>query len=217
MAAVEKKSQRATAKSIFTRCINKLNNILDNNVTQAELVTPLFEKVNQCYETLEDAHNEYIAVATDINIEEHADGNAYMEKIDESHNKVVVRYSEFLKTAAKQEQLDVQEAKLQEDKRIREEHKTIEAEKKAAEELKLKEERAERFGTQKAQLLTSIAAFNRMTVSLKVNLKDVSGADRRREWDKVETEFSSLKSNLTQLVGIDHSLDVADVNKAFQD
>ena len=181
MAAAEKKSQRATAKSIFTRCINKLNNILDNNVTQAELVTPLFEKVNQCYETLEDAHNEYIAAATDINIEEHADGNAYMEKIDESHNKVVVRYSEFLKTAAKQEQLDVQEAKLQEDKRIREEHKTIEAEKKAAEELKLKEERAERFATQKAQLLSSTAAFNRMTVSLKVNLKDVSGADRRRE------------------------------------
>ena len=78
----------------------------------------------------------------------------------------------------------------------------------------MKEEPAEKF--QKAQLLTSIAAFNHMTVSVKDNLKDVSGVDKWRECKKVETEFSSLKSNLTQLVGIDHLLDVVDGNEAFQ-
>ena len=116
MAAAEKKAHRATAKSNFTRCINKLNNLLDKNVTQAELVTPLFEKVNKCYETVEDAHNEYIAAATDIDIEEHPDGTAYMVKIDETHDAAVVRYSEFLRNAAKQEQLELREAKLEEDK-----------------------------------------------------------------------------------------------------
>ena len=74
MAAAEKKAHRATAKSNFTRCINKLNNLLDKNVTQAELVTPLFEKVNKCYEILEDAHYEFIAAAQ-IDIETDADGN----------------------------------------------------------------------------------------------------------------------------------------------
>ena len=76
MAATEKKTQRATAKSNFTRYVNKLNNLLDSDVTQAELVTPLFEKVNKYYDHLEDAHNEFLAV-TDINIDEDADGVAY--------------------------------------------------------------------------------------------------------------------------------------------
>ena len=46
---------------------------------------------------------------------------AYMVKIDETHDAAVVRYSEFLRNAAKQEQLELREAKLEEDKRVREE------------------------------------------------------------------------------------------------
>ena len=76
MAAAEKKTLRAIAKGNFTRYINKLNSALDKDVSQAELVTPLFEKVNKCYEILEDAHYEFIAAA-EIDIETDADGNAY--------------------------------------------------------------------------------------------------------------------------------------------
>ena len=215
MAPAEKKTQRATAKSNFTRYVNKLNNLLDSDVTQAELVTPLFEKVNKYYDHLENTHNEFLAV-TDINIDEDADGVAYMEKVDKTHDAIVIRYSEFLKNATKQEQLDVREAKREEEERVREERKAMEAETKATEELRLKEERAEKFATQKAQLLTSIAAFKRMTLSTKDNITGISGVDKRREWEKIESDFMSLKNDLNQLVGIDPSFDVAAVNDTFQ-
>ena len=87
---------------------------------------------------------------------------------------------------------------------------------KEAEELRLKDERAERFATQKAQLLKNVATFQRMTLAVKDDLKDVSGAHRRREWEKVESEYSSLRGNLNEFVGIDPSLDATEVTNAFE-
>ena len=81
MAAVQEKKQRSLAKSNFTRNVNKLNSLLDNNVSQAELVTPQFDKVNESYELLEKAHQEFLNT-TDIDIEEDVDGFAYMEQCE---------------------------------------------------------------------------------------------------------------------------------------
>ena len=55
-----------------------------------------------------------------------------------------------------------------------------------------------------------------MTLSTKDNLADISGVDKRREWEKIESDFLSLKNDLNQLVGIDPSFDVAAANDTFQ-
>ena len=95
MAAVEERKRRITAKSNFTRSVNKLNKLLDS-VTQVEIVIPQFEKMNKCYEELEKAHDGFLS-ATDIDIETHKDGLAFMEDIDTNHEAAVVKYSGFLK------------------------------------------------------------------------------------------------------------------------
>ena len=91
MAAVERMEKRVTAKSNFTRNINKLNRLLDGEA-QVTLVTPLFEKMNRCYEELEKAQEEFLA-ETDIDIETDKDGIAFMEDIDKTHEASVLKYS----------------------------------------------------------------------------------------------------------------------------
>ena len=41
--------------------------------------------------------------------------------------------------------------------------------------------------------------------------------DKRREWQKLEGEFKSLKSKLVQVVCIDHSNDTSDISQIFID
>ena len=188
MAAVNEKKQRSLAKSNFTRNINKLNSLLDNNVSQAELVTPQFDKVNECYELLEKAHQEFLK-ATDINIEEDDDGFAYMEKCDETHATTVGRYSEFLRNEREQQLLVERTSKDDQEKREIENRRMVEQEMKATEQLKLTEERKQKFDSEKAQLTSGIAAFKRMSITMKDNLSEVSAADRRLEFGKVESEF----------------------------
>ena len=75
MATAQEKTKRVVAKSNLTRNINKLIKVLDVRAS-LDLVREQFRKVRDCYEKLEQAHEEYILVA-EIDISEDPDGIAY--------------------------------------------------------------------------------------------------------------------------------------------
>ena len=214
MAAVEAMKKRTTAKRNFTRNVNKLNNLLDG-IAQVEIVLPQFEKMNKSYDVLETAHDEFIS-AIDIDIEIHKDGLSFMEEIDVTHEATVLRYSKFLKDQTVTQHQNEREARVDEDTRAKDERKAIEEETRVAEELRLNQERQRKFDSEKSQISTNIATFKRMTINVKDSLNDVSLVDKRREWEKIESEFSSLKGRLVQFVGIDPTQNVDDINAAFQ-
>ena len=83
MVADQEKKKRTTEKSSFTRSINKLNKLFDANASLS-LVTEQFEKVKNWYDRLETAHNEFL-LATDIDIENDADGEAYVNESDSKY------------------------------------------------------------------------------------------------------------------------------------
>ena len=213
MADVEGKRKRTNAKSNFTRNINKLNKLLDN-VTQAALVTPQFEKVNKCYEELEKAHDEFLTVS-DIDIEVDKDGAAFMEEIDETHDAVVFRYSAFLKNDSDQQRVVERDAVEQEEIKAQENRKKIEEESRVAEEIRFAQEQKRKFDSEKTQLTLSIETFKRMTLNVKETLTDISVVDRRQEWQKVEAEYSTLKSQFLHVIGIDSTQDVTDITTSF--
>jgi hypothetical protein len=55
-----------------------------------------------------------------------------------------------------------------------------------------------------------------MTINVKDGLADISVADRRQEWEKVETEFSTLKQQLVRIAGIDHTQDMTQIRSLFE-
>ena len=214
MVAELEKKQRSTAKSNFTRNVKKLIGYLDNDVSQAEIVTPQFALMNECFELLEKAHQEFLN-ATDIDIDESQEGVAYMDSCDATHASAVARYSKFLSKVSDVQLALQKTAQDEQEKKEKETQRETEKEMKEAEQLKLTMERKLEFDTQKVQLESAITAFNCMVIALKDNLIDVSVTDRRRELEKVEKEYSSMKSRLTNLPGIDPTQDVAALNTAF--
>ena len=215
MAGVEEKKRRTSAKANFTRAQNKLNSYLEKDA-QAELVTPQFEKMNNCYEILEKAHELFLE-ATDIDIETEPDGITYMDSIDAAHESTVLKYSTFLKTSTEQQNQIQSDARADEDTKAKEARKTIAEEAEAAEERKLTQERQKKFESVKAQVSSNIATFKRLTLNVKDSLSDISMVDKTRKWQKVDTEFLSLKSLFVQLVGIDPSQNVDELKKSYEE
>ena len=213
--AQEEKKRRTTAKSNFTRSVNKLNSLLDKDVSQADLVKPLFEKVKECYDALEKAQQEFLE-ATDIDLDNDANGFAYMDDCDATHEAAVVRYSNFLKKETNEQLLFMEQTTKENQEKKEKERKDLEREKKEAEIIRLNEERKLRFDSERAQLSSSVAAFKQMTITIADNLAEVSVVDRIRELGKVEAEFSSLKNRMIVLAGIDPAQSVEDMNAVFQ-
>ena len=210
MAANQEKKKRTQALSNFTRNINVLHSLLDDTAPSV-LVNPQFEKVRNCWEKLELAHDDFIA-ATDIDIEAEKDGIAFMNGPDERHQDVLRRYSAYLKTDAERAQI-VQQNNADEDRAMAEENrKRIEVETRATEDLKYQEDLKKRFNSEKAELDSSIDTFIRLTLCLKDSLADASDVDKSREWQRIESEFSLLKNKMIQVVGIDHSQDVTEIS-----
>ena len=76
MTALAEKNKRTVSKSNLTRNINKLTKILDAEAS-IELVKEQFNKVRDCYNKLEQAHDEFL-LATDVDIDNDPAGIAYM-------------------------------------------------------------------------------------------------------------------------------------------
>ena len=106
MAEVEKK-RRSAALGGFTRSVNLLRSAIRTE-SPISVVTPKFEKVNDAWDKLEAAQDAFIE-ATDIDIDEHADGLKYLDAPTETFTKIVNEYSEYFKQVEKQDRDDVRE------------------------------------------------------------------------------------------------------------
>ena len=104
MAKLEKKI-RSQALSNFTRNVNSLISLLDCSAPSV-LVSPQFNKMKSCWES-------FIAT-TEIDIDTHQDGLAYLDEPGRKLGEVVSRYSEFLKQERESEKVERQK-KVEED------------------------------------------------------------------------------------------------------
>ena len=213
MDAVTAKKRRSAALSTFTRNEKALNALLDDD-SPKQVVTPQYEKLQACWNKLEEIHDAFIEVA-DGDIPE-----VDLNKLDEPNERylaVVKRYSTFLKTSDTVERTQLE----QKEKATRDAEealrKEVEAERRATEEEEQKAEMNVKFLSSKAELNTGIDAFSRLVASMTLNVGGVSDSVKREELSKVETEFNELKSQLVRLSGQNITVDKADINKNFVD
>ena len=208
------KRKRSSAKGTFTRQETHLTELLDLKSPMV-VVTPQYEKFLQCWNNLEEAHESFLAVE-DIDAETHDDGDAYLVDPSKRYRTVVNRYAEYLKSSAETDRAE--QKQVEESSRAVEEasRKQIEAEKKAAEAELQKQQQELNFASAKAELETSIEAFKRLAEGLKGSISQSSDSIKRRELEKVDAEFTSLKARLVTLAGVDHSKDIADVQEKFR-
>ena len=212
MADAEKK-RRSYALSNFTRSFNALNSLIDDSAPHV-IANPQFEKVKSCWEKLELAQESFIE-KTDIDIENDVSGLAFLDEPGERHSAALRRYSEYLKKEDVREKSEVQK-KTEEDRLLDWERRKRDAlELKVAESSKYEEGVRRKFESAKAEFVLTVDAFKRMNLSMKNTLADASDIDKRREWQKLEADFKSLKSKLVQVVGIDHSQDTSAINQMF--
>ena len=140
-AAAEKK-QRSIAKSNFTRKLNIIEQLITDEA-QSFLVKEQYDKMKACFEKLEDTHEAFINV-TDIDIDDHADGNIFMDDQQARYNDIVKKYSAYLKTS---------------DERERTQSKKKEEDDVAAVKAVQQQERKERVQTETTKLEVAIETF----------------------------------------------------------
>ena len=174
-AATTTKKRRSAALSTFTRNEKALNALLDDD-SPKQVVTPQFEKLQACWNKLEEIHDAFIEVA-DGEIPE-----VDLNKLDEPNERylaVVKRYSTFLKTSDTVERTQLE----QKEKATRDAEealrKEVEAERKATEEEEQKAEMNAKFLSSKAELNTGINAFSRLVASMTLNVGGVSDSVKR--------------------------------------
>ena len=199
------KKKRSTALGAFTRNENAINVMLDEK-SPTHIVTPQFEKLQACWNKLEDAHDAYIESLEDEDLND--DILNSLDEPSERYQAVVKRYTTYFKSSTEQDRAELREKELKdrqdEDKLKRE-----------AEELTRKAEAQARFDSERAELQMSISAFKRLAVSLKDSVKEASDSHKRRELEKLESDFSTIKTRVVKFAGIDHSQDITDIDASF--
>ena len=116
------KKKRSQALSNFTRNVTTFNSLLGDSAPSI-LVRPQFDKVQSCWEKLELAQECFIE-KTDIDIDTHKDGLAYLDEPGNTHSEILHQYSEYLKGGEeddkhKKEREEEQVRLLEEEKRKR--------------------------------------------------------------------------------------------------
>ena len=209
------KKQRSAALSKFTRNLNSLTNLLDSN-SPGSLVNPQFDKLKTCYENLEEMHDAFIT-ATEIDVETDKDGFAYMDGPSDQYNAIMKRYSDSLAVFAEEErgqrkvrEHDVREAEM-------ENRRLIETEKRAAEDKAQVEELKTKFDSEEAKLNSAIDSFVRLNTGLKDAIGDASVIFKKKEWQKIDKEFESLKEQLLTVTGMDPTQNVDTIKTKFVD
>ena len=127
------KRKRSAAKGKFTRQETHLKELIEGFAAK-EIVAPQYEKFVQCWNSLEEAHDKYMEVAEDIDIETDDEGLKYLDDPSQRYRALVSKYAEFFKSS---EDVDRAEQKrAEEETRALEEasRKQLEAERKEAEE-----------------------------------------------------------------------------------
>ena len=205
------KSKRTAALSTFTRNERTLQAMLDEECPK-DMVTPQFEKVQKCWDRLEETHDMYIeTIVGEIEVTE-------QNKLDEPNTRyqaVLKRYSTFIKAAnnVERDHLRRIEAENQEtEKTLRQQ---VASEQKAAEKVIQEQERTVKFESSRVELATGIDAFSRFVTGIEQSLVDVSESIKRSELAKVEAQFNTLQTQLVKLGGIDFTQDISELNEKF--
>ena len=194
------KKNRTKAKSDFTRSEKTLRTLIDNN-SQSFLVTEQFEKLKICFQKLEDAQDAFLGV-TEIDIEEDANGLKYMDGPSDQYDNALTTYSAYLRTSE-----DTERNQLK---------KNEEDDLKAVKEVQQGEIR-EKLRCEKAKLETAIDTFGWTNDNIEDSLAEASDSDKRKEWQRVETEYESLKSQLLSVISMDPAEDSSPTTKKFKD
>ena len=197
---MEQKKQRTFMKANFTRKLNVLAELMDESA-QTFLVEEAYEKFKTCWEKLEESQEAFI-MASDIDIENHPDGLKYMDAEYERYNAMLKRYSSYLKTSEESER--VQSKRQEEDDR-------------AAEKVIQQEEVKAKFLSEASKLELAIDTFERTNANFQDLIGEASASDKRKEWQIIEDEFSSLKSLLVSVKGLDATQDTTAINTKFVD
>ena len=94
MAAAQEKKTRSCALSFFTRCVNSLSSLLDNQAL-THLVLPQCEKLTAALEKLYTAHDVFLQL-TDIDIDIDKLGISYLDDTSKTYDDIVARYATCL-------------------------------------------------------------------------------------------------------------------------
>ena len=197
------KKERIRALSNFTRNVNTLTKLLDNSSPNS-LTAPQFDKMNKCWERLEEAQDKYLESAEgDMDIETDKDGVAYLDAPSVQYNDILVRYATHVKTseAENKEALNQQE---KDDEKAREENRRKIESDKIAEDTRLRNEELKmKFDSAAAELSLAIDTFGSLNIGLQDSLTDASVTYKRKEWQRVEKDFELLKQQLVTVSGND--------------
>ena len=214
MAADLSKKKRSQALSNFTRAHNELITYIDESAPPV-LTTPQFEKVESCWEKLEAAQDDFIE-HTDIDVDTDPLGVAYLDEPGTRHGVALKRYAEYLKKEKVEETRQLEHAaihqKVVEVERLRteaREQKLLEDELKA-------QELVTKFESAKAGFTSRIGTFGELNKDIQVTLGDASDTDKRKEWNRIESDFKALETELHELSALDPSKDLAVVKAKFK-
>ena len=103
MADLQEKKMRSLALSNFTRSTNKLEEVI-NDSSPLVIVTPQYNKVMQCWEKLETAHDEFIEKTEIEDIDNDPQGFKYLDAPGARHVEIMKVYSDYLKDGEKKEE-----------------------------------------------------------------------------------------------------------------
>ena len=187
------KNKRSQALSNFTHVHNYLTPLLANTDNPPVLVDPQFAKLQLAWEKLEAAQDVYIEQATDIDVDTDKNGIAYLDDAGVRYTNALHAYAEYLKSREAKDSDDKKRAaadsKLEEDERLKAEAQ----ERKLADEVLKTEEMNSKFETSKTRLMSGMTAFKESCDNLQDILGDASDVDKRRELDRLESDFKDLQ------------------------
>ena len=215
---MSERRERSSALRNFTRNLNLLNELFDE-AAENILVTPQFEKVKSCWEKLEDAHDRFMATVDEkvMDIDTDPEGYLYIDESTGKYNKTLKRYSAYLKWSQSTQREETERKKKEDEDTEREFNRKL-AEDREEKEIQLrKADKKEKFESAAAELMFALESFCRVNDDIEECLLDAAVLDKRKDWERVQAEFRSLKEQVIAVTGIDPSQDMSQINRKFAD
>ena len=205
--ADQEKKRRTIALRNFSRSTGTLTNLLDKNQPSAVVMPEVnkhWEKVTECWDKLQSAHDAFLEETDIVDLETNKDGFPYLDASTVTYNGLLTKYTKFCSDAKTVEKGDVEKAEVDKRKAEEAESKRIEAERLQTERENIDREKKEKFEEEKKEFESAIDTFKRMNASIKETLKDASESDKRSQLERCTEEFSRLKEKFIKLsVSID--------------
>ena len=213
---MKEEKARSNAKRNFTSSVNSFN-LLHGDDASIDLLGRAFDKVERCWELLENAQTAFID-ATDIeDIETDPKGLPYINESETHYQGVLRKYNQSTKDATVAERThltNIAETKAKDDDERR---AKLAAEEKAAKDVREKGERLDRFLSEKVEMKLAMENFARINRDIKDVVAEASDGDKRREWKKLEDEIDSLRKKLAAVGKIDptQTVEIAQLQDTF--